>query len=425
MAGRAAAVDRSAGVDGDTSSPQAFAGQTGAGGQGSELGVSDIRVHGAEAGEGTEAAIGAGQHAFAADDGGEALDALRDQFRMLDEIRGRIQRAGDEDFIFGDIGFRPGAPFVGVARVGGFELDGLWFGREDDVDDFGQVDVVRVWPFVVAPAEVHADALGGYIFQGGVERFDLARCGDAKMGRILITEADVTPHSQIRTVDLQQQAGFGDALVFHFHDIDQGGEVVFFAGVILVGLEDGDDAGRSGVHESFAGAGGFSGRAQVGDVLFQRRQVFDADGAADDRPMVLRGAALLRQALFESGEFVQVFGGGARHFGNFEAGEAVAHVGGVADFAHLAITDDIDAGVHLTQGHFTDGARHHDVKFAFVVGFPAVLGEELVDDVLGAWQAADVGGEDAFVALVHGQGQLLQINPAQLAGGLGAVIGEG
>ena len=118
--------------------------------------------------------------------------------------------------------------------------------------------------------------------------------------------------------------------------------------------------------------------------------------------MVFRRAALLRQALFEGGEFIQVFRSRARHLGDFEAGEAVAHVGRVADLAHLAIADDIHAGVHLAEGHFADGAGHHGVEFGLVVILPAVLGEELVDDVLGARHAADVGGEDALAALLHG-----------------------
>ena len=46
------------------------------------------------AGEGREAAIGTGNHPFAPDDAGKLLDALRDQFGMLDEIGRRIEDPG-------------------------------------------------------------------------------------------------------------------------------------------------------------------------------------------------------------------------------------------------------------------------------------------------------------------------------------------
>src|SRR5665213_1672664 len=51
---------------------------------------------------GAEAAVDAGDQPLAVDHLGVAADALRDEPRMLDEIRGRVDDAGNEDFVVGD-----------------------------------------------------------------------------------------------------------------------------------------------------------------------------------------------------------------------------------------------------------------------------------------------------------------------------------
>ena len=50
-----------------------------------------------------EAAIDAGDQPLAIDHLRETADALRDQARMLDEIRGRVDDAGDEDLVVGNL----------------------------------------------------------------------------------------------------------------------------------------------------------------------------------------------------------------------------------------------------------------------------------------------------------------------------------
>jgi hypothetical protein len=64
-----------------------------------ELGPGDLRVHGAEAREGAEAAVRAGHHPVLAEDLGEPLEALAHEVRVLDEVGGRVHHAGNEDLV--------------------------------------------------------------------------------------------------------------------------------------------------------------------------------------------------------------------------------------------------------------------------------------------------------------------------------------
>ena len=87
-----------------------------------------------------------------ADQVGVAADALRDQFRMLDEIRFRFDHTGDQHLAVGKLYPLEQCPFVGVARIGGFEGNRVRPRREHDVDDIGERHVAMMRAFVVAPA---------------------------------------------------------------------------------------------------------------------------------------------------------------------------------------------------------------------------------------------------------------------------------
>ena len=74
---------------------------------------------------GAEAAIDAGDDALAADDVGIAPDALRHEARMLDEVGGRIDDAGDQDLVVGNVDRLEILPFMLVARIGALEAERL------------------------------------------------------------------------------------------------------------------------------------------------------------------------------------------------------------------------------------------------------------------------------------------------------------
>ena len=83
-----------------------------------------------------------------------------------------------------------------------------------------------------------------------------------------------------------------------------------------------------------------------------------------------------------------------------EAGQPVLDVGRVADLAHLAVADDVDADLDLLADDFRDrvgdhllGVRRHRSA--------VLMGEQHVGDRLRARQAADVGREYAVDAAQH------------------------
>src|SRR5262249_3911369 len=77
--------------------PEPFGGQRRSGCERLELQPRNLAVHLADAGEGAEAAVRAGHDALAADDIGEHAQALSDELRVLDIIRGGREETGNEN----------------------------------------------------------------------------------------------------------------------------------------------------------------------------------------------------------------------------------------------------------------------------------------------------------------------------------------
>ena len=67
-----------------------------------------------------QAAIGAGNDVFAADDVGEGEDAVGHQFGVLDEIGGVADDSGNENFSGRQLYVSPDFVFMFVADVAGF-----------------------------------------------------------------------------------------------------------------------------------------------------------------------------------------------------------------------------------------------------------------------------------------------------------------
>ena len=83
-----------------------------------------------------------------------------------------------------------------------------------------------------------------------------------------------------------------------------------------------------------------------------------ADLAHAARPAVFGGRAQLREFLQQPRKLHQVLAGFARRIA-IEAREAIGDVGGVADLAHLAVADHVDAGRHLALHDFRGGLGDH------------------------------------------------------------------
>src|ERR1700744_3526990 len=100
-----------------------------------------------------EAAIGAGDNAFAADAVGETQNALRHEFGMLDDVGGMADDAGQNYLVVRKLDVLPNRPLVLVADIAGFERIGLALHGQHDVDDIAHRDVGGVRAVPASPAQ--------------------------------------------------------------------------------------------------------------------------------------------------------------------------------------------------------------------------------------------------------------------------------
>ena len=156
------------------------------------------------------------------------------------------------------------------------------------------------------------------------------------------------PMPRSGTVDLQHEAGRGDRLVLVAHGLGDGEEVGLVIRVVVVAEEQRDDAGRGGAHE--VGAPSPSGGLEVLDVALGRLRIAHGDGRVAGRRLPPRAARIAEDARGQLREVRQI-GVRERVALSAEAAQPVLHVGGVARLAHLAVVDEIDAGLDLLTHH--------------------------------------------------------------------------
>ncbi len=161
----------------------------------------------------------------------------------------------------------------------------------------------------------------------------------------LVAVGDVAAHRQVGRVDLQVEARRDDRLILGAHRRGDRLEVRIGRGVVLVGQEQRDHARRRRVHEPAHHIDPVDRRAQQRQVAIQRAAIPVADLATTHRPLVLRARTLRDLAVAEARERVEVLRCGARVVAVLEARQAVRHIGGVADLAHLAVGDEVDPRV--------------------------------------------------------------------------------
>ena len=120
-----------------------------------------------------ESAIGAADHPLAADQLGKAHQAFRHQLRMLDDVGGMGDHAGQLARVRRQFGLLPHAPFVLVTRIGHFQRIAADFHAQDQIDDVLGRDVVGVRAVPASPADVIAALLLRDSLQRAIERRDL------------------------------------------------------------------------------------------------------------------------------------------------------------------------------------------------------------------------------------------------------------
>ena len=319
---------------------------------------------------------------------------------------------GDQHLVVGDPGVAQILPFMGVARIGRLERQPGRARPQRHLDDLGERDVVGVRPLVIAPAQMHAHRVGRDVGGRMVEGGDVA-LGDAQefvVGEVLVLI--VPGRAEIGRVDLQDEAGLVDRLVFLLQRIGQGLDVGILVAVVAVGHEFGQHPRRGGVHERLVGLGRGAGLGEVGEIDRERAAVLvrDRAGAARHRRAAEpRGAAaLLVEARVEIGVVDEIaVGSGLRRLvvvaapEGADAGEPVADVKGVGDLAELPVADAVDAGRHLLLHDLVHRGGETGVERG-LLDRPAGLARlEEFEQVGRARQTADVGRQDALGAVFH------------------------
>jgi len=89
---------------------------------------------------------------------------------------------------------------------------------------------------------VHAQLVCRYVAQGVVEGLHMQLPYSIQVA-MAVTQALPTTHGQVRTVDLENETGTMDSIVFDFHGVGQRIEISLFAGVLLVLAEMGNPSG--------------------------------------------------------------------------------------------------------------------------------------------------------------------------------------
>ena len=184
------------------------------------------------------------------------------------------------------------------------------------------------------------------------------------------------------------------------HRVGDREQIGLLARIVVVAEEQRDDARRGRAHERVGPARGRERGLEIVDVGARRRRIAHADRSVAGRRLAARSAGIAEHALGEIGEVgeILVHEGVA---GAAEAGEPVLDVGGIARLRHLAVVDEIDAGLDLLAHHLGDRRAHARRQRRAIDRHALLLGVHHPDEVVGPRQAAGMGGEEALGAAAH------------------------
>ncbi len=379
--------------------PQRLARESGALGQGAQLGPGDLWMRAP-----AEAAVGAGDDVLFSDQIRVALQALRHELRVLHHVGGVGDHARNEDLAGGELHLLPHRDLVLVARIGALDQEGLRLHLQQEIDDVVELEIVGMRAVPASPAEMVAHAVFRDVAQSVVERLDAHLAVGAERLEPHSNADAIPQRGQPRIVDLQDQAGGDDGLVFDPHRLGEGEHILFVALVIAVVPIDLEAPRRRRREEHVLGSGG---RERDVDLALEADlpDVSDGTGAGLHRAFLgdlragrIEQGAALGSILVEVGEFLAILALldqrlPARRLDLGEAAEARLHVAQpVAALGILAFVDDIDPDLALPRDH----GAHILGELRRVAGRNAVVERQ-------EWQAADMRGENLCSATLHGR----------------------
>jgi hypothetical protein len=186
--------------------PELLRGEPGSFDQGSEFGPGDTGSNGARPDKGIEAAICAGDNILAAQYARETDNSLGHNLRVLDIVGARIDHSRNEYFSCGQTHLLEYPPLMFVARIGSFEGERTALDCQKQVDDLFQGNIPVMWTVIIAPAHMHAYPVWRETAKSIIEHFYVLSQVIAKFVERSIGKANVTLHSQVWTIQLQEKS---------------------------------------------------------------------------------------------------------------------------------------------------------------------------------------------------------------------------
>lgn len=105
---------------------------------------------------GPKAAVCASDDAFCAESPGIGFQTLSNKPRMLN-VRGRgVHNTRHENFVFRDFEAFPNFVLVSMPWIASLNGDILWICRDNNICNFCQWNVMMMWAWIIAPANMHA-----------------------------------------------------------------------------------------------------------------------------------------------------------------------------------------------------------------------------------------------------------------------------
>src|SRR5262245_13083122 len=250
--------------------------------QGAELGPSDLRMNAA-----TQAAVGAGDDVFPADEFSELNNPIGDQFGVFDQIGGVADDTRNQDLAGRKFHVAPDFVFMFVADIAGFDQVRLGVDTEHDIDDIAQREIGGVRTMPAAPADVITHAIDRDVVEGMIQNVHPLRGVAAVLLDAWLRIEHVPGAGETGIVKLEDEAGVDDGAILFTHRIGDrfqeflGGRVV----AILIAAEHLEAAGRDGADERLFDAGGVDGELQVDELILEKllRGVDDRAGAGRTR----------------------------------------------------------------------------------------------------------------------------------------------
>ena len=236
-----------------------------------------------------------------------------------------------------------------------------------------------------------------------VQRFGVEGGAPQKLRFGKVLKGGMPRHRQIGAIDLQHEARRCDGGILFSHRAGDGRDIVLVAAIISVRQKARDHAGRGRGQKCLGRTPGIDRGPHVGKVVRQRLPIADGDRTDAGHALEASCPRKLRHLAAEIGERRQI---GVR-FRTFraalirKAGQTIAHIGGVTDFAGLAVADNVDADIDLPLDDVQHGLPNAAIEL-HSIDRPAVLTLfEQLQHRVARRQAADMGRQNPVLARFH------------------------